>query len=219
MTATSTLLNLSYYSEIIAFLVTILFFIKVRSKVSTMLMALMCIIMITESLGRNKDFFKPHINIFLAQNVEILYEIATYLFIYYFSVNTPGLKRWIGLMIISFIVFSGIFAVYWQPLNVSFPTKSIALGGIFILCSILIYFYEGIKNMQEHSFYKDYLFYISIGLFIFYANEIPAMTLLNYYLERHADISKVSFIFYLKITGSIIYYSLYTFGILWTIRK
>lgn len=210
--------NISYYTEVLAFLVTILFFFRVKTKVSVLLLALMSIIMITESMGRHKAVFKPHVNTFLIQNIEILYEIATYLFIYYFSVKAPALRRWIRLMIICFIIFSGIFAIYWQPLNATFPTKSIALGGIFILCSILIYFYEGLSTQGGH-FYKDYLFYISIGLFIFYANEIPVMTLFNYYLERHAVASKVAFIFYLKLTGSIIYYTLYSFGILWTIRK
>ena len=210
--------NISYLTEVLAFLATLLFFLRVRSKVSVLLLALMSIIIITESMGRHKALFKPYVNIFLLQNIEILYEICTYLFIYYFSVRSRALRRWIRLMICCFILFATVFALYLQPLNATFPTKSIALGGIFILCSILIYFYEGLLTKGAYL-YSDYLFYISIGLFIFYANEIPVMTLFNYYFERHAAASKVAFIFYLKLTGSIIYYTLYSFGILWTIRK
>lgn len=210
--------NISYYTEMLAFLVTILFFLRVKSKVSVLLLALMVIIMLTESMGRYKSFFKPYVNIFLFQNIEMLYEMATYLFIYYFSVKSPVHKKCIGIMIACFIISAVFFSIYLQPLNAAFPTKSIAVGGIFILCSILIYLYEGLRK-QGGLFYKDYLFYISIGLFIFYANEIPVMTLFNYYFERHAAASKVAFIFYLKLIGSIIYYTLYSFGILWTIRK
>ncbi|MBL7712899.1 MAG: hypothetical protein JNL13_10555 [Chitinophagaceae bacterium] len=179
----------------------------------------MSMIFITETLGKFKSVFPAFHNIFIVQNVEMLIEILLFLLVYHFSVRGLFLKRTIKVMIIIYILVAVCATLIWQPLDQMFPTYSLVTGGIFILVAIQLYFYEGIKNMQEQSFYKSYLFYISIGLFIFYANEMPVMTLFNYFLQNNTSVDKIMFIFNLKLIVSTIFYSLYSFGILWTTKK
>lgn len=211
--------NISYSSEMLAYLATILLYTKRKNVVSFLLLLLMSMIAVTETMGKFKSFFPSYHNIFLVQNVEMLVEIMLFLLVYYFSVTGAALRKIIRLMIGVYITVAVLSVMIWQPLNAVFPTYALVAGGLFILITIQLYFYEGIKNMQQQSFYKSYLFYVSIGLFIFYANEIPVMTLLNYFLEHNTGVDKIAFIFNLKLTVSIIFYSLYLFGILWTTRN
>ncbi len=211
--------GLSYGSELFAYFTTIALYTKNKNKISFLLLTLMSIIVVTETLGKFKNFFPSASNIFVVQNIEMLIEVIIYLLIYYLSVTSIFLKRWIAAMLIFFILFSIGAAFFLQPLTYTFPTKSIVLGGIFILASILMFFYEGLKNEAQNNFYRSYLFYISVGLFIFYANEIPVMTLLNYFVEHNSEMAKVYVIINLKLIVSIIFYSLYSFGIIWTIKK
>lgn len=211
--------NISYGSEMIAYLATVLFYAKRKTLVSFILLVLMSMIFITETLGKFKEFFPSYHNIFVVQNIEMLIEILLFLLVYFFSVTGRVLKKTIAVMIALFVFISFVSVIVWQPLQLVFPTYALVSGGLFILVAIQLYFYEGIKNMQQQRFNKSYLFYISIGLFIFYANEMPVMTLLNHYLGNNTEVDKIAFVFNLKLVVSIIFYSLYSFGILWTTRK
>ena len=211
--------NISYCSELLAYLATILFYVRRKSIVSFILLLLMSMIFVTETLGKFKSVFPGFRNIFVVQNVEMLIEILLFLLVYHFSVKGLFLKRTIKVMTAVYVLIAVLSTLIWQPLDKMFPTYALVSGGIFILVAIQLYFYEGIKNMQERSFYNSYLFYISIGLFIFYANEMPVMTLFNYFLQNNTSVDKIMFIFNLKLIVSTIFYSLYSFGILWTTKK
>jgi len=211
--------DVSYGSELLAYFVTVFYFNKTKDRVSLLLLILMSMVFVTETLGKFKHWFSPDVNIFLIQNAEMLCEVSLFLLVYYFSVTTPVLKKWIGLMLLVFALFAMVAARWLQPLHSTFPTFSIMMGGIFILTAILIYFYEMLQKAPQHSLYKSPLFFISIGLFIFYANEMPVMTLLNYFVEHDAAIDKVYLLIDLKLIVSILFYLLYSFGILWTTRK
>lgn len=215
----SLLHDISYSSEVIAYLTTIVFYSKHKNRVSFLLLLLMSIIAITETMGKFKSWFPGYTHIFLVQNIEMLLEVFIFLLVYYYSVITTFLRRWILLMIVIYSCFALFCCFTVQPPKDTFPTYSIVVGGLFLLISILIFFYEGLNNFKPVSFYRNYLFYISVGLFIFYANEIPVMTLLNYFLENNTAIEKVFFVINLKLVVSIIFYGLYSFGIIWTTRK
>lgn len=203
----------------VAYFATILFYIKRKDIVSFILLLLLSMIFVTETLGKFKSFFPSYHNIFFVQNIEMLIEILLFLLVYYFSVKGQTLKNAIAVMLLLFVVVAVISVAFFQPLRQVFPTYALVSGGICILITIQLYFYEGIKNMHQERFNKKYLFFISIGLFVFYANEMPVMTLLNHYLENNKGIDKIAFVFDLKLIVSIIFYSLYSFGIIWTTRK
>lgn len=211
--------NISYCSEVLAYFATILFYFKKKNLVSFILLVLMSMIFVTETLGKFKACFPAYHNIFLVQNIEILIETFLFLCVYYFSIMSVLLKRKVLFMLLFYLLFAVVSSAFWQPLNKMFPTYSLVVGGLFILVAIQIYFYEGLKNPQQFNLYKSHLFYISIGLFIFYANEMPVMTLFNYFLNNNTSIHKIGFVFSLKLSVSIIFYSLYSFGILWTIKN
>lgn len=219
MTLDKILHNISYGSEMIAYLATIFFYSKKKTVVSFVLLVLMSMIFITETLGKFKEFFPSYHNIFLVQNIEMLIEIFLFLLVYFFSVSGQHLKKAIAAMLLLFTTTAIVTVIVWQPLQKVFPTYALVTGGLFILIAIQLYFYEGIKNMREQRFNKNFLFYISIGLFVFYANEMPVMTLLNHYLNNNTSVDKISFVFNIKLVVSIIFYSLYSFGILWTTKK
>ena len=183
--------HLSYGSEVFAYLTTVFFYARHKHRVSFLLLLLMSAIVIAETLGKFRHFFPSTINIFLIQNIEMLAEVLIFLLVYYFSVQSVRLRQWILLMLGVYLLFTAYASVSLQPLQTSFPTYSIVVGGIFLLVTILIYFYDGLKQAELYNFYRNYLFYISVGLFIFYANEIPVMTLLNYFLENNTAINKV----------------------------
>jgi hypothetical protein len=211
--------DVSYGSELLAYFVTVFYFNKTKSRTAFLLLVLMSIVFITETLGKFKPWFSPDVNIFLIQNVEMLCEVSLFLLVYYCSVTTPTLKKWIGVMLLSFAAFAVVSALWLQPLQSTFPTLSIVAGGSFILITILIYFYEILQKVPYQNLYQSPMFYISIGLFIFYANEMPVMTLLNYFVEHDAAIDKVYLLIDLKLIVSILFYLLYSFGILWTTKK
>lgn len=211
--------DISYASEVLAYFVTVVYCVKHKDRVSFILLLLMSMIFVTETMGKFKSHFPAYTNVFVVQNVEMLIEMLLFQCVYFFSVRNSVLRSWLGIMIITYTLFACISTILWQPLDKVFPTYSLLVGGLFILIAIQAYFYESIRYMQLYSIYGNRLFYISIGLFIFYANEMPVMTLLNYFLENNTGVDKIGFIFNLKLIVSIIFYSLYSFGIIWTTKK
>lgn len=211
--------HISYCSEMLAYFATILFYARHKSIVSFILLVLMSMIFITETMGKFKHFFPGFHNVFVVQNVEMLIEIFLFMLVYFYSLRSIVLRKVIFVMLFIYSIVAISSVIFWQPLDKVFPTYALVTGGLFILVAIQLYFYEGIKNMQHQRFNRGYLFYISIGLFIFYANEIPVMTLFNYFLTNNTSVEKILFIFNLKLVVSIIFYSLYSLGLLWTTKK
>jgi hypothetical protein len=176
-------------------------------------------IFITETLGKFKSHFRGLHNIFLIQNIEMLIEVFLFLAVYYFSVFSLKFKKIIFSMMLFYVMFAIVSSSFWQPMQQMFPTYSLVVGGLCILVAIQIYFYEGLKNAHQQNLYKNHLFYISIGLFIFYANEMPVMTLFNYFINNNTGVDKIAYVLNLKLFVSIIFYSLYSFGLIWTTKK
>ena len=220
MKSFSILWKITLAVELITFLVTVLFFIKKdRSKVTLLLLIFMSVVVCTETMGACRKIFNQYFQVFLIQKLEIFFEITIYLIIYYLLISQRLIKRIMIGYIIGFGLISVISCIYWQPIITEIPTKAIALGGILVLVSILLYFYDSFRNKPDFNFFKDYMFYFSIGLFIFFANEIPAMTMMNYYFKTKNYSSGFYFTYGMKSIGCILYYLLFSFGMLWTIRK
>lgn len=206
--------------ELAAFLITLYYFIwKDRSNVSLLLLIFVTIVACTESMGALRQTLNQYFNVFLVQKIEIFFEITMYLAIYYLLIVERLLKKIVISYTLLFWIISVISCIYWQPIVDEVPTKAVALGGILVLTSVLLYFYDSFRNKPDFNFFNDRMFYFSIGLFIFFANEIPAMVMMNYYSKIQHYSSGFFFTFGMKLIGAIIFYLLFSFGMLWTIRK
>ncbi len=155
------------------------------------------------------------VNNFPITNIEMLIEVALYLLLYIFLLEKKKYKLFLTGYLLIFLVFSWIVATKIQPIHTEFPTYSFVFGSFGILIGILLFFYEKLNETNAENIFRNFWFWISTGLFIFFAAEIPLMSLLNYLLQQEDDIiEQVTPVLNAKKVISLIYYLMYLVGIL-----
>lgn len=148
-------------------------------------------------------------------NIEMLVEVALYLLLYTFLVKKKEYRLFLTSYLIFFLVFSWIVATKIQPIHAEYPTYSFVFGSFGILIGILLFFYEKLNETNAENIFRNFWFWISAGLFVFFAAEIPIMSLLNYLLQQEYDvIEQVTPVLNAKRVISLIYYLMYLVGIL-----
>jgi vacuolar-type H+-ATPase subunit I/STV1 len=89
------------------------------------------------------------------------------------------------------------------------------LGSIFLIISILFYFIELLKSEKILVFHRLLLFWISVGLILFYAGTIPFMLKWNGYML----IPGVHDLFLIVYILAITMYLIFSFGFIWSKKE
>jgi len=88
-------------------------------------------------------------------------------------------------------------------------------GSILLILTILFYFIELLRSEKIVRFHKMLLFWISIGLLLFYSGTIPFYLKINNY----AIIPGVHKLFLIVYVLAIIMYLTFSFGFIWSKKE
>lgn len=82
-----------------------------------------------------------------------------------------------------------------------------------VFICVALYFYEVLMSDKVLNFYNSSLFYISIGLLIWWLVLPPMIVYMPYYIEINPDVVRIRTLIFLF--SNIILYSCYVIGFLW----
>lgn len=146
-------------------------------------------------------------------NIQLI--ITFSFFINYFRIR---LKRGVIAKLIYYLIWTYIVSAIINLLFSDIYFHSISkytyiVGSIFLMVSILIYYFELLKSDNILRFNKSLTFYISVGLLIYYLSITPLFIYSNYYNSESSDAFN-NFYLYTLATANFIMYGTFTLGFL-----
>ncbi len=133
------------------------------------------------------------LNLYLRQNYDfkntyILYNIYhiinfSFLFILFKTyVKKTSHKKWILAFLVTYIA-SICIDVTFNDYFLEIQIIPFIIGGLFIIISIFFYFLEILNTNKVLFVSKNLLFWISVGLLLYFAGKIPTRIIRNYWKE------------------------------------
>ncbi len=147
-----------------------------------------------------------------------LLEIVTFITLYSIylkAIKTIKYKLWIKIFIISFIILTIINWYILQSFIFEMAELPAIVGSIFLIIIILFYFIELLKSDKIVAFHKILLFWISVGLLLYYSGTIPFSLKFNDYM-LFPGIHKL---FLINTILAITMYLIFTFGFIWSKKE
>lgn len=136
-------------------------------------------------------------------------------YIYYRYLNSIKLKKWIKAF---FIVYTVIYIANWLFIQ-NFIKQSSELprvvGSLFLIITIIFFFIELLRSEKVVVFHRLLLFWVSVGLLLFYTGTIPFALKRNGY----ALIPGIHELFLIVYILAIMMYLIFTFGFIWSRKE
>ncbi len=148
-------------------------------------------------------------------NVLRIITFSTLYYIYFKSVSTKKFRQWIKIFLVSYIVLSIINWSFIQSFIFEWSEIPKIAGSLFLIISILFYFIELLRSEKIIVFQKMLLFWISVGLLLFYTGTIPFVIKWNGYMLFKG----VHKLFLINIVLAILMYLIFTFGFIWSKKE
>jgi hypothetical protein len=198
------------FLEVITALVATVFYKKYEGSFVKYFLLMLWFIVCVESL-----IWALKKNDVILQN-NFIYNVITslqyifYFFLYYNTLSNATYKKWIMGFVIVFILSVIVNFMFIQRLTATaaFHSYTFTLGAIFLIVAIGLFLIE-ILNTEKVLYFTRYLmFWISIGLLIFYTGIIPFIISLNL-LPEMLSTDSLTIIF---ITLNLIMYSCFIMG-------
>jgi len=119
------------------------------------------------------------------------------------------------LVFIALYLISLIINGFYEDYLIQFQTVPYIVAAGFMIITITLYFTELLNSVKVLNTYKNLLFWISIGLLIFFVGNIPFRIVRNYY----ADQTDITILFLINITLTIIMNLCFIIGFIWSDKK
>lgn len=148
--------------------------------------------------------------------VEMLIEIALYIALYIALLRRRSFRLFLAFYFILYVIFSFLVVTKIQPIDdLKYPIYSFVFGSFGVLIAILLFFYEKLKADNAENIFANFWFWISAGLFIFLATEIPVLSITNCLFGTDDDmISRAQIAIDVKQIISLFYYFTFLIGAL-----
>lgn len=208
------------YTELISAVVGSIYFYKYRHTVLKYFLILLWYITITEFCGYyfRKYKFLVHIsNDGVVYNLWLynLLEIVTFGILYYIffkSLKTTIYKLWTKILAIGFVLLTIVNWGFLQNFILEWSEFPNIYGSLTLIIIILFYFIELLQSDKIILFHRNLLFWISVGLLLFYAGTLPFAIKVNGY----ALIPGIHGLFLIIYILAIFMYLTFTFGFIWS---
>lgn len=208
------------YTELISAVVGSIYFYKYRHTVLKYFLILLWYITITEFCGYyfRKYKFLVHIsNDGVVYNLWLynLLEIVTFGILYYIffkSLKTTIYKLWTKILAIGFVLLTIVNWGFLQNFILEWSEFPNIYGSLTLIIIVLFYFIELLRSDKIILFHRNLLFWISVGLLLFYAGTLPFAIKVNGY----ALIPGIHGLFLIIYILAIFMYLTFTFGFIWS---
>ncbi len=139
----------------------------------------------------------------------------TFFYIYHQYLTTSKFKKWVKLFAIGYSVFYFLNWIFIQDFFEKSSELPKVTGSIFLIITIIFYFIELMRSEKIVIFHRMLLFWISIGLLLFYTGTIPFTLTWNGY----ALIPGIHKLFLILYILAIMMYLIFTFGFIWSKKE
>tara|TARA_R110002073_G_scaffold40547_5_gene115339 strand:+ start:494905 stop:495549 length:645 start_codon:yes stop_codon:yes gene_type:complete len=148
-------------------------------------------------------------------NLLNLVTFTTLAYVYFNYLKTKVFKNWIKVFAFIYVTVYAVNWVFIQDFNQENSELPRVLGSLFLIATIIFYFIELLKSEKIVLFHKMLLFWISVGLLLFYSGTIPFALKWNGY----ALLPGVHKLFLIVYVLAITMYLLFTFGFIWSKKE
>ncbi len=124
--------------------------------------------------------------------------------------------RWILVGMASYVICWIVDCLFIPDTTLWVSTFSVSIGMLIILLSILLFFYFYVKSEDVFFFKQDSIFWICLGLFLYYVVALPFDGLRNTLLKQ-PDLFMLCW--YINMGLACIMYILFIISFLWTKPK
>lgn len=180
--------KVAFGSECIAALIGLFFLFSYKAKGLLKWFSIFLIyIFINDIIGYNTRHWFPNSNNLILYNISTSITFLFLFFIYHQYTKEKTSKHFIMYFTILYIITLFISGSYENYLN-QLQSIPFLLGAFLLMTSIIFYFAELLKSEQIQESTKDLLFWISVGLLIYYVGKMPFRIVRDYY-ANHNDFS------------------------------
>lgn len=150
-------------------------------------------------------------------NIFTITQTAYYLFLIQNSVLSVKIKRMIAVCNGVFILLSVLNYFFVQNIHTELVSYTFVIGCLFITLSSMYFFYELLHSDKIENYATYVRFWIILGVFIFYTCNIPCMSVYNYLSVTYKPILKA----YFKLIEILAYimYVFFIIGIIWSSKR
>jgi len=178
-------------SEIVACLTGFFYFKKFKKTSGAVFIFYLLFIVLCENLVAVLNFFADHkfdyfIDLFYRFFV-IPVEFVFYYWLFFVSFKNST-SKWLP------IVCAGIYIVslvsdflYFNKINMYFDSISYTIGNLLLLVLILRFFINLVTSNSILDFKRNPMFWISLGLLVYYLGSFPFYGLFNLLSTKHSD--------------------------------
>ncbi|WP_106791936.1 hypothetical protein [Aquimarina sp. Aq78] len=180
--------KVAFGSECIAALIGLFFLFTYKTKGLLKWFSIFLIyIFINDIIGYNTRHWFPNSNNLILYNISTSLTFLFLFFMYHQHIKEKTSKHFIMYFMIFYIITLFISGFYENYLN-QLQSIPFLLGAFLLMTSIIFYYAELLKSEQIQESTKDFLFWISVGLLIYYVGKMPFRIVRDYY-ANHNDSS------------------------------
>ena len=178
-------LPLHIYFEIAALIASIIFWRRIQHTILKWFIPFLAFIVAVELTGRyiGKVLRQPNVWLYnISIPIEYLF-ISFIFYSYYRKRANQYLAMWFLILFTVFVLFN---ITLIQGMN-KFNTNTLVFGSFFMIIFSILYLVEMYRSEETTHFYKDPMFWISIGVMLFNAGEFAYNLLSHYLINRELD--------------------------------
>ncbi|CAM3856748.1 hypothetical protein MUGA111182_13550 [Mucilaginibacter galii] len=203
-------LSLYNYAEMLALIASIIFYKNLFKTPFLILIPYLLMTVAAELTGNYLGIhhrYKENVNLF---NITTVIEFVIFYFLFYKNINSAVLKNIILYAMPLYVVLAAVNQLFIQGFN-NFHTYTMLVGTVFIIVFVFFYFYEAFSDKEPLSLPKEPMFWISIGLFLFYLGDFTYNLMQPYFIKNHMQ--KESFHLFHIINNNLIIFEYICFSI------
>ncbi len=168
------------YVELLAAIVGSIYFYKYKSTPLKYFLMLLWLVVCVEFFG--KFYFKIFHSNYIVFNIYHFINFTTLLLLYRALIENRVYKKWVSFFVPTYII-SFFINLSFQDYFTQIQTFPFIIGALLVIISIIFYFLEVLNTNKVLYVSKNLLFWISIGLLIYFVGKIPTRLMRNYWAE------------------------------------
>ena len=218
----SLIVDIVNYSELLSAIAGSIYYFKYKHTVLKYFLFLLWYITITELIGWYGSvndvlgFYKDGVSYRTwLYNILRIVTFCSLFYIYFNYLKNNLFKKWIKLFAIVYIIITILNWSLWQHFLFERSETPRILGTIFLIITIVFYFIELLRSDKIVVFYRMLLFWISVGLLLYYSGTLPFVLKWNGYML----IPGAHELFLIVYILAIIMYLTFTFGFIWSKKE
>ncbi|WP_281766094.1 hypothetical protein [Neptunitalea lumnitzerae] len=201
------------YIELATAIVALFHYYKYKGTFITYFVTLLCVTVVIEFTGLYMKVMGYTSN-FILYNIYHLINFTVLLLLFKNCIkNTSYQKIVIGLLVIFLIIYSINMLVenYFNQL-ITFP---FICGSTFVIMAIILYYLELLSTNKVLYVKRNLVFWVSVGLLLYFAGKIPMRIVRNYWFE----IVDYQIIFFTESLLSIIMNLFFLIAFIWSEKR